>query len=291
MTKNIIAAAALGIAVLGFSSCGKNGGFQTTKDGLQYKIIKGDGKADNKAMMGDIVELQLKVYIGDSLFFDSRKMNNGKPITVPVQELHYKFQPEAGFAMLSPGDSGVFRIPMDSFKRRGEKLMDWMKAKDVLEYRVRLISIKSKTQMQQEQMQKSAGQRATDDSLLQDYFKKNNLQPTKTASGLYYTIDKPGTGDNVKSGQELTVNYTGKLLDGTPFDSNLDPKFNHVQPFSVKVGQGMVIPGWDEGLQLLKKGSVAKFYIPSTLAYGERGQASIPPNAVLIFDVEVKDVK
>jgi len=86
------------------------------------------------------------------------------------------------------------------------------------------------------------------------------------------------------------VNYTGKLLDGTIFDSNKDPKFGHVQPFSFTLGAGMVIKGWDEGMQLLKLGGRATFYIPSSLAYGPQGSGSIPPNAVLVFDVEVTGI-
>jgi FKBP-type peptidyl-prolyl cis-trans isomerase len=292
MTKNIIAAA-LSFAVLGLGACNKNQSFQTSKDGLQYKIIKGGGKADNKANMGDIVEAHIKVLVGDSVIFDSHSMamSKGEPIKIPVQELKYKFQPEAGFTMLSPGDSGVFRVPIDSFKRRGEKMPPWMKGRDMLEYRIKLISIQTQQQAQEESMKKAAGQKATDDSLLQDYFKKNNLQPQKTASGLYYIIEKPGTGDNIKSGQDATVIYTGTLLDGKEFDSN-DPKTHKdKQPFTVKVGQHQVIEGWDEGLQLLKKGSVAKLFIPSGLGYGANSGGPIPPNSVLVFDVEIKDVK
>jgi FKBP-type peptidyl-prolyl cis-trans isomerase len=82
------------------------------------------------------------------------------------------------------------------------------------------------------------------------------------------------------------------LLNGEKFDSNVDPKFNHVQPFEFTVGIGQVIKGWDEGLQLLNKGGKAKLIIPSSLAYGSRGAgAAIPPNSPLVFDVEVTDIK
>ena len=166
-----------------------------------------------------------------------------------------------------------------------------MKAQDKIEYRVKLFAIKTKEEVQQEQMQKASAQNAIDDSVLQDYFKKNNIQPTKTASGIYYTIVKPGTGDNIKAGQEATVNYIGKTMDGQIFDQNPDPKNAKKEPFKVKVGQGMVIRGWDEALQLLNKGAVAKVYIPSSLGYGAQGGGPIPPNAVLMFDMEIKDVK
>jgi FKBP-type peptidyl-prolyl cis-trans isomerase len=127
-----------------------------------------------------------------------------------------------------------------------------------------------------------------DDKLIQDYLKKNNLKAEKTPSGLYYIMTVKGLGENAKPGKKVSMNYTGKTLDGKVFDSNTDTKFNHVQPFTFTLGQGMVIKGWDEGVQLLKLGGRATFIIPSGLAYGASGAgASIPPNAVLLFDVEV----
>jgi FKBP-type peptidyl-prolyl cis-trans isomerase len=87
------------------------------------------------------------------------------------------------------------------------------------------------------------------------------------------------------------MNYTGKTLDGKMFDSNTDPSKGHVQPFGFTLGVGQVIKGWDEGVQLLNLGSRATFFIPSGLAYGDRGAgAAIPPNAVLMFDVEVLSI-
>ena len=116
--------------------------------------------------------------------------------------------------------------------------------------------------------------------------------PQKTASGLYYEITKKGTGENAKPGQTAIMNYTGKTLDGKTFDSNTDPEFKHTEPLPVQVGAGRVIKGWDEGVQLLNKGSKATFYIPSPLAYGPQDQGpNLPANSILIFDVEVTDIK
>ncbi len=86
------------------------------------------------------------------------------------------------------------------------------------------------------------------------------------------------------------MKYTGKTLDGTPFDSNVDPKFGHVEPFKFVIGTGQVIPGWDEGVALLNKGAKGKLYIPSPLAYGPQGPPAIGANAVLVFDVEVVNI-
>jgi peptidylprolyl isomerase len=109
---------------------------------------------------------------------------------------------------------------------------------------------------------------------------------TITASGLKVKITEKGNGRQVQKGDKVTAHYTGTLLDGKKFDSSKDRN----QPFSFKVGIGQVIAGWDEGFQLLKVGDKATFTIPPQIAYGENGAGGvIPPNATLLFDVEVID--
>ena len=111
---------------------------------------------------------------------------------------------------------------------------------------------------------------------------------TKTASGLYYSIQKEGEGDHPKKGQTVSVHYRGMLLDGTVFDAS----YQRNQPIDFPLGEGRVIPGWDEGIALLKKGSAGKLVIPSSLAYGAQGAGGvIPPNATLIFEVELVDFR
>ena len=134
-----------------------------------------------------------------------------------------------------------------------------------------------------------------DEQILKEYFAKNGIKATRTPSGLYYTIKKKGSGDNAKVGQTVTMNYYGKLLDGKRFDSNgIDDNFNPVPmspgrtAFSFPLGAHRVIAGWDEAVQLLNKGEQAVIYLPSGIAYGPNGAGgAIPPNAVLVFDVEV----
>lgn len=113
---------------------------------------------------------------------------------------------------------------------------------------------------------------------------------TVTPSGLMYIDIKEGKGEMPKQGQQVTVNYTGSLVNGTKFDSNVDPQFGHVQPFTTAIGVGQVIKGWDEGLMTMKPGGKRKLIIPSDLGYGAMGQGSIPPDAMLIFEVELLSV-
>jgi len=110
----------------------------------------------------------------------------------------------------------------------------------------------------------------------------------ETPSGLRYKILQEGNGKPATKGSKVSVHYKGQLVDGKVFDSSYDRK----QPIDFTIGVGQVISGWDEGIQLLKVGDKARFVIPSNLAYGSQGAGGvIPPDATLIFDVELMDVK
>ncbi|MEC8723745.1 MAG: peptidylprolyl isomerase [Bacteroidota bacterium] len=110
----------------------------------------------------------------------------------------------------------------------------------------------------------------------------------KTSSGLRYKILQKGDGEKAQKNKTVSVHYKGQLSDGTVFDSS----YKRNQPIEFSLGMGQVIRGWDEGVALLKVGDKARFVIPSHLAYGSRGAGGvIPPNANLIFDVELISVK
>ena len=110
----------------------------------------------------------------------------------------------------------------------------------------------------------------------------------KTESGLRYKLVSEGSGKKAEKGKTVSVHYKGMLADGTVFDSSYKRK----QPIDFPLGKGHVIEGWDEGIQLLKEGDKARFVIPAHLGYGDRGAGGvIPPNATLVFDVELMKVK
>ena len=117
---------------------------------------------------------------------------------------------------------------------------------------------------------------------------QGEVEYASTPSGLQYYIAQQGTGEGVRPGQEVTVHYTGLLQDGgTQFDSSVGRA-----PFTFTLGSGMVIAGWDEGVAGMKRGEKRRLVIPGDLAYGAQGRPGrIPPNATLIFDIELLDFR
>lgn len=314
MITRILPIALLSAVIISNTSCNSGGDFKKTH-GIEYKIVK-DAKGKNAAI-GDVVELHI-VAIADSgakndtfTLGNTRTDNKGMPVQMLADTPSFSGDYKAVLPMLSAGDSAIVKVSMDtivkSLSARQQKLPDWMKpgGNHKITFRLSVVSIKSKeefnkereakqAEMQKEMESKKAAQMPIDDKMLQDYFAQHNIKAEKTASGLYYTIQKPGSGAQIAKGQEAAIKYTGKTLDGKAFDSNVDTAVGHhgTDLLRFPVGQGQMIPGVDEGIALLKKGSKATLYLPSPLAYGPQSPSpNIGPNAILVFDVEVMDVK
>lgn len=260
-------------------------GYTMLPSGLSYKIAA-HGNGNKKPALTDHIELHISYRVGDSVIFDSRKMNNNTPVPLPITQPRGNGDPIEVFMLMVAGDSAVIKYPVDSMKKSGG-LPPWAKEGDDIVYYAKLVSVKTDAEEKKDNAEKAEKQKSIDEAILQEYFKQNKLSPKKTASGLYYSISAEGHGKNITAGATVNVNYTGMFMDGKKFDSNTDSAFHHVQPFMLEVGKGKVIKGWDEGLQLLKYGSKARFYIPSGLAYGLHGNQQIPANSILVFDVEI----
>jgi len=110
-----------------------------------------------------------------------------------------------------------------------------------------------------------------------------------TSTGIYYIVEKEGTGATVKTGDQVTVKYTGLFLDGTIFDSSTSQNEAGTMTYVHKTDR--LIQGWEEGIEVMSKGTTAAILVPSAKAYGTTGYSSIPPNTPLIFVIEVVDIK
>lgn len=305
MQKMSFALLMVSLAVI---SCKQGGTFKKGKDGLEYKIIS-NGKGPT-IKQGDFMQIHVGQYYAtgkkDSLLSDSRTstgplMEKMDSSTVPKSYLEILSQ-------LRDKDSLVIRILTDSaFGKTPQGIPPGFKKGHYLTTTVKVLNIfnnqASADSARMAEMKitqardsiKNLEQLQKDDKVLQDYFAKNNIKAVKAPRGTYVEIIQPGTGDNIDTSVVVSTNYTGRTMDGHMFDSNTDPSKEHVEPFNVNMTTdrslgGSVILGWTDGLKLLNKGAKAKFYIPSSLAYGPREMQEIPANSILIFDIEVLDV-
>lgn len=294
--KRVIAVLALSTLVTNIATAQDDkkvvDGFIQMEGGLEYKLTKkGDGDITPK--LGDYMELNLITKVDDSVIFNTADAMEGKPAPLQLARSNFKGDLVNVLALMHQGDEVTARISIDSMLGAGVRPAPWMRPGEgqKMVYEVEMVTVKPAAVKAQEEKDAAEQQKEVDDKLIQDYLAKESIKAQKTASGLYYIIERKGEGDNARQGQNVAVNYTGALLDGTVFDSNVDPAFGHVEPFTFPLGRGSVIRGWDEGIGLLNKGAKGKLFIPSGLAYGSRPNGKIPANAVLIFDVELVNIE
>ncbi|GGZ18637.1 hypothetical protein GCM10007049_08610 [Echinicola pacifica] len=309
--KSLMLSAGMVATCLGVVSCEKT---KTTEDGTEYTYInEGTEKPENGQFV--IYEFTAK-NSKDSVFISS--LENGAPAYMMHNDSIKRYDTtkvrpgiDEIFSQLKKGDSIQFTAEASKifgemntppFLTPEEKVTLNIGVTDILNEEDMQDFMTKVQEKQQAKMAKEAEtQLATDIKMIQDYMAEKNINATKTESGLFYVLEEEGNGEPVEEGNTVKVHYTGYVLDGTIFDTSKEDiaKENDIfiedrdyEPFEVMVGKGRVIPGWDEGLQLLKGGSKAKLLIPSTLAYGPRQAGEvISPNSILVFDVEVLDVQ
>lgn len=305
------------LALTGFQ--GGAPGFNKLNSGLEYRIYRREngryvlrpalpptGDPAYAARVGRIMSLHLEFRTAtDSVLMHSRRQGGGQPVRVPLDTIRRQQTGgvEEALSLLQPGDSGVFRLNVDTvfaksfrqpvppfIRKAGATLTVLAKAEKIQTEAEARQEVQQQQIQAQERAKKQAAQQALkDDARIQAYLKQNKLKALKTPGGVYYVITKAGTGPKPKKGQTVSVLYKGLLLSGKVFDSSEN---NGNQPIAFPLGAGQVIPGWDQGIAMLAKGSKAILLIPSGLAYGPRGAgADIPPNSVLRFNVELVGVK
>lgn len=275
-----------------------------TPNGLKFKIVKaGDGKVGSP---GEIIVLDFQMKDSkDSIWTDTYKAGMPAPVMIGDSA---QLATEPGILqvlrMISKGDSVTFSQSITELLA-GQPPMPGMDTTLVITYHMTVREIMDQQAYEQFQMklieEHSAKQLVKDVAAIDAFLAGKSIQAEKTESGLRYVITQSGTGENGKPGQTASVNYSGYTLEGKYFDSSVEEvaKANGLytpgrpyQPYDVTIDQSSVIKGWHEALKLMSKGSKATFYIPSPLGYGPQQRSEvIVPNTILVFDMEVVELK
>ncbi len=261
--------------------------YKKSDKGIRYSFVKSNKGA--KIKLDDIVFLQIKYATDkDSVLFDSWKM--GGPIQLKVSKPTFKGDLMDGLNLMTAGDSVLFLFSADSMftKTFNMPLPEFIKPGSDLKFTVKIDRITTEEVLRADEIKIEKEKNMEEQKAIEQYIAENKLTPVTTPSGLKYVMYNEGTGAKAEAGKTVRVHYTGKLLNGTKFDSSYDRN----DPIEFKLGQGMVIKGWDEGIALLKEGGKALLIIPSNIAYGARGAGGvIPPFAPLTFEVELVSVQ
>lgn len=236
-----------------------------TPSGLRYVILKHTGGSE-KPKNGDKVSVHYRGKLADGTEFDN-SFKRGEPFEFQLGMGKVIKGWDEGIALLGVGDSAMLIIPPSL--GYGDRNIGGIPANSTLYFEVTLVKIKEPV-------------------FTTEYHWQNQPEHT-TASGLKYYIVKEGTGIQAYSGADVKVHYTGYLNDGKIFDSSVLRE----EPIEFKVGVGMVIRGWDEGILLMRQGAKYRFVIPANLAYGDQevGGGLIPAGSTLTFDCELVSVK
>ena len=242
----------------GLVACGEK--LITHESGLKYRdIVVGQGESPAQ---GDLVVVHYTGTLdkGGKKFDSSRDRN--EPFSFPLGQGRVIKGWDIGIATMKKGGKRVLVIPSDlAYGSRGAG--DVIPPEATLRFEVELLDIKKPPQPW-----------------------PNKEKTFSTTSGLQYMTYEAGKGNRPKKGQQVHVHYSGYLEDGTLFDSSR----MRGQPIAFPLGMGHVIKGWDEGIALMKPGAKLKLIIPPQLGYGDRQAGAIPPNSVLIFDVELMEI-
>lgn len=295
-----------------FSSC-NNGEYTTTKSGLKYRIVsEGEGP---KPEPGQVMTIHMVYKAEDDTANMFSTLEQGMPIPMPVDSTWKEDGTiYEAFKMLKKGDSMQVQVTAANFfeKTVQQPVPDSLSAETLITFNLGVEDVMSMEEyraFQMEQFQKEQEkmiergkvQLEKDVKIIDQYLSDNNIKAESTESGLRYVVREEGTGVKADSGDVAKVDFVGKTLEGKVFytsneeaakENDVFQEGNPYEPLEFTVGRGEMIPGVDEGVSLLKEGAKATFFLPSPLAYGERGAGQdIKPNQILMFDVEVLEVK
>jgi FKBP-type peptidyl-prolyl cis-trans isomerase FkpA len=292
----------LGLAVTALAGCSK---FEKGEGDMLYKIH--NDKSGEAIKEGDFVVFGVvEKTEGDSVLYSSYDYD--RPSLLIKEKSIFKGDLFSGLGMLSEGDSATFKINIDSMVLKMGRPRPADTTAKYLVYNLKIEKVIPKGKLTDsvfrgkiDEFLKAEVEKAKtgETGKIKSYTTAKNLKPTISPSGLNYVISKQGSGSKPNPGDTVLVNYTGSFLSGKIFDSSLadaakkSGTFNpgrKYEPLKLPVGMQGSIPGFEEGLMLLNKGSKATLILPSSLAYGEQGNQGIPPFTPLVFEVDMVNI-
>ena len=253
---------------------------------------------------GDVLVGELTIRFDTTTIFT----NKGEARRIAQATPNYEIKIGEGLLMMHVGDVATFAMDADTAAKYVDPNLMPANYKEgtgqKLYYEISLQDIVSREEMEQERLNfnNSMDERMkSEPDDIAAYIKDNNITAKPTADGLYVIVKKRGNGPKVATGKEISVNYTGRLLDGTIFDSSVesDARQGNVynpqrpyEPMTDVVGRDKLIEGWEQGVMGQPEGTVLQLVIPSALAYGPRQMSAvILPYSPLVFDIEIVSVK
>lgn len=277
------------LAATFFAGCSKSS-YKKTPGGMPYKLYK--GKDTQQVVAGSYIKLFVHQTINDSVLLSTEK---GVPIYLFVDNQRVaKYDISELWTSLHVGDSVVAVQMMDTFiKRSPASVPPQFKNGDRVITRIKVLGIFANETLARADEEKGRKDLLTKEvAEIEKYLADKKINAEKTPSGAFVQIISPGTGNLVDSGNYITINYTGTSWSGQRFDSNTDTSFKHAQPYSFVAGAQQMMKGFDEAMFFLRKGTVAKLYIPSTLAYGpSSNNPKIKAFEHLMFDIELLNIQ
>ena len=266
--------------------------FKKTPGGMPYKIFK--GKGGKKISNNNFIKINVTRTIEDSVLFTTKDklptylFINPTPFPYDISELWTSLEQGDSIYTVQMIDTFMLRNPgsIPPIFKKGERILTYIKILDVFE--------SDSARMVDEEMEKKKWAEQ-ETAFMTRYIQEKKIKADKTPGGAYVEIINPGEGNLIDSGNYVFVKYTGISFSGVKFDSNVDTSFGHTEPLTFMVGSvgpGSMIRGFDECMKFLRKGSVAKIYIPSLLAYGPNPSSpKIKPLEHIMFEILVLDVK
>ncbi len=271
-------------AMMLFTACEqKFPGYKRTSGGLYYKFYSQNPTA-MKPQLTDFLKVDMVCYLHDSLYYDWQGVH--KDVFTQLQKPVFPGDLLEAYAMMRLGDSASFYVKADSVAQKyydQDPKAVGLKADDYFRYEVRLVEVQTQDEFKANIEKMKESMEAASRKALSDYVLENGITVTPSPSGIYVIPMEKGTGRLPMKGEEVEVDFSAWLLDGQSVGSTWESP----EKLSFVIGEGLIIPGWEEIVSKMHLGERVKAIIPFNMAYGEHSVGSIPSYANLVYDVKL----